>query len=230
MKGQGLGSRGWRLGIRLSLGLVLVWAPLALGQERPLGPEGSELRIAVRVFNFAPISERDLEAASQITTEILRKAGVNPDWEFCNAAEGELPEACNAPLGADEVAMRIVRRPKLTKGALGCAECGTAIEDSSGRGTYATLIYDCFNLLPRAEDLLPSFILGTLMAHEIGHLLLAGKDHSPRGIMRPQMREQDWQLAAVGALGFTPDQAGRIRSEVSRRAGPVTALAARAQR
>jgi hypothetical protein len=230
MKRQGLGTKGWGLGIWLSLGMVLVWGSLGFGQEPIVDSDEGELRVAVRVINFAPISERDLVAASQVTTGILRKAGVTTGWQLCAAAEGQMPEACNAPLATDEVAVRIVRRPKLTKGALGCSECGTAIEDSSGLGIYATLIYDCFNLLPRTDDLLPSFILGTLMAHEIGHLLLAGEDHSPQGIMRAQMRDRDWKLAAVGALVFTPDQADRIRSEVTRRTGSVAAVAAQAQR
>jgi hypothetical protein len=230
MRRQGLGTRDWGLGLWLVMGLAATLGTPAFSQQRPLGSEESELRIAVRVYNFAPISERDLDAASQVTARILRKAGVRPDWQLCAAAEGQMPEACNAPMAADEVAVRIVRRPKLTKGALGCSECGTAIEDSSGLGIYATLVYDCFNLLPRTEDLLPSFILGTLMAHEIGHLLLAGEDHSPQGIMRAQMRDRDWKLAAVGALVFTPDQADRIRSEVSRRTGSVATVAARSQR
>ena len=230
MKKQGLGTGSWGLGIPLSLSLVLAWGSLSFGQE-PIGDLGEgELRIAVRVYNFTPITERELNSASQAAAGVLSKASVSSEWQFCSAAEGELPEACNAPLGASEVALRIVRRPKLRKGAMGCAECGTAIEDSSGRGIYATLVYDCVELLPRAEGLLPSFLLGTLMAHEIGHLLLPGKDHSPEGIMRPQMRDKDWKLAAVGALVFTPDQAGRIRSEVSRRTGSETTVAARFQR
>jgi len=230
MKKQGLGIRGWGVGIPLSMSLVVAWGSLSLGQESVVDSGEAGLRITVRVYNFAPISERDLSSARQVAVGILSKAGVRSDWQFCTAVEGQLPEACNAPLRPDDVALRIVHRPKLRKGALGCTECGAAIEDSSGRGIYATLVYECLELLPKTGDLLPSFILGTLMAHEIGHLLLTGEDHSPQGIMRPQMRDKDWRLAAVGALVFTPDQAGRIRGEVIRRTGSETTVAARFQR
>ncbi len=230
MEKQGLGTGGWGLGICLGMSLVVAWGSLSFGQEPIVDSGEGELRITLRVYNFAPVSERELDSASQVAAGILSKAGVKSDWQFCTAVEGQLPEACNAPLRPDEVALRIVRRPKLKKGALGCTECGTAIEDSNGRGIYATLVYECLELLPRAEGLLPSFILGILMAHEIGHLLLPGKDHSPEGIMRPQMRDKDWRLAVVGALVFTADQPGRIRSEVIRRTGSETTVAVRSQR
>ena len=72
--------------------------------------------------------------------------------------------------------------------------------------------------MPRVDGLLPSAMLGHLIAHEIGHLLLPGTDHSASGIMCPQMREGDWNLARVGALTFTPRQAAMLRAEVAARA------------
>jgi len=60
-------------------------------------------------------------------------------------------------------------------------------------------------------------ILGLAMAHELGHLLLPFHSHSRTGIMRAKWNRQDFQLAALGNLDFTPKQAELIRSEVLRR-------------
>jgi len=59
-------------------------------------------------------------------------------------------------------------------------------------------------------------LLGLVMAHEMGHLLLRSADHGRTGIMRAQWipKERD---ANRGHLFFTPKEANRMRSEVRRR-------------
>jgi hypothetical protein len=225
MRRQGLGTGGWGLGICLGLSLVTTWGSLGLSKEPQAGLDEARVRVTVRVYNYAHLSTRTLNSARKEAAAIFAKAGIESEWRVCSSAEDPIPAACNQPLRPGEVALRIVRRPKPQKGALGCTECGTAVEDAGGTGIYATLFYDCLNLMPKAEGLSPSFVLGNLLAHEIGHLLLPGKDHSPQGIMRPQMRDKDWRLAAVGALVFTPNQADRIRKEVLRRTGSERAEA-----
>ena len=59
-------------------------------------------------------------------------------------------------------------------------------------------------------------LLGLVIAHEIGHLLLPDHSHSKTGIMRAMWDEQDLRLAAHGELGFTPKQVELIRSELLR--------------
>jgi hypothetical protein len=151
---------------------------------------------------------------------ILHKAGVESVWVLCAEYAEAQPAVCDQPLATDELAVRFVRRPKAKNGAMGCAECGTAIEGADGRGAYATLYADCLDATPRVDGLLPSVMLGHLIAHEIGHLLLPGKDHTASGIMRAQMRERDWALAVTGQLIFAPEQAGTLRTEVLARLQP----------
>jgi hypothetical protein len=47
-------------------------------------------------------------------------------------------------------------------------------------------------------------LLGDLMAHELGHLLLGPRSHSPRGIMCAIWGTQELRNAAQGALLFEP--------------------------
>ena len=53
-------------------------------------------------------------------------------------------------------------------------------------------------------------LLGYVMAHEIGHLLLHSTLHSGEGIMRAQFRSADLKKAAQRQLKFTPDQGEAI--------------------
>lgn len=61
-------------------------------------------------------------------------------------------------------------------------------------------------------------ILGHMIAHEIGHLLLNLPSHSDSGIMRVSWDLKDLQDVAFGSLLFTPAQATILREEVVRRA------------
>jgi len=189
----------------------------------------SQLKLSVRVYDYSGIATRTLLAAGKEAAAVLEKTGFKTEWQFCEAAQGQRPQTCDAPLRPGEIAVRIARRAKPHNGALGCTKCGAAVENADGLGSYATLYADCLDTMPSVDGLLPSAMLGHLLAHEIGHLLLRGEDHSRQGIMRPQMREDDWKLAAVGALVFTPRQAALLRAEVAiRQRGEERAAAERA--
>jgi hypothetical protein len=62
-------------------------------------------------------------------------------------------------------------------------------------------------------------MLGHVIAHEIGHLLLNVQTHSASGIMRGRSDLWDVQNATYGHLLFTRQQAETIRGEVGRRFG-----------
>ena len=60
-------------------------------------------------------------------------------------------------------------------------------------------------------------ILGAILAHEIGHLLIAGNNHSNIGILRARWDDQDLRLIAQGRIMFTMDQAARMLSLTAER-------------
>jgi hypothetical protein len=139
--------------------------------------QAAEGKLTVRIYDYAGIPHRTLQAASGEAAAILAKAGVETEWQLCAATEGQMSKACNEPMRSNELTVRIVRRPKPRNGALGATECGTAVENARGVGVYTTLYADCVDTMPKVDGLLPSAMLGHLIAHEIGHLLLPGTDH-----------------------------------------------------
>jgi hypothetical protein len=56
-------------------------------------------------------------------------------------------------------------------------------------------------------------LLGNVIAHELGHLLLGTQTHSKSGIMQAEFGERQIHDALVGHLGFTKDQGTRIQSQ-----------------
>jgi hypothetical protein len=60
----------------------------------------------------------------------------------------------------------------------------------------------------------PWIVLGSAMAHEIGHMLLSGR-HSQQGVMRASFNQADFRRIAAGDLAFTDSEAAGIRARMS---------------
>jgi hypothetical protein len=94
------------------------------------------------------------------------------------------------------------------------AEPGTRgdVAGQANRETARAYVY-C-NRLEVVTKHLPvdaNVVLGRVMAHEIGHLLLPSNSHSRIGIMRPQM---DFSQLDVGR--FTTDQVDQLHAAIRR--------------
>ena len=60
-------------------------------------------------------------------------------------------------------------------------------------------------------------LLGTMVAHEVGHLLLGDNSHFPTGIMSAGWRNGEVKRALVGNPKFTSTQAEQICADIRRR-------------
>ncbi len=58
-------------------------------------------------------------------------------------------------------------------------------------------------------------ILGHLMAHEIGHVLLGDNSHSPQGMMSARFSSGDLRLALDGLLFFDSKQAALMKERLA---------------
>ena len=65
-----------------------------------------------------------------------------------------------------------------------------------------------------------SLVLGHLMAHEVGHILLGENSHSPAGLMSGRLSPAELRLALDSLLFFNPKQAAKMRERL---AGQLTA-------
>jgi hypothetical protein len=59
----------------------------------------------------------------------------------------------------------------------------------------------------------PGDLLGAVIAHEVGHLLL-GPEHSQTGVMRAHFGAREIDMATRGELLFNADQGARIRAHL----------------
>ncbi len=81
-------------------------------------------------------------------------------------------------------------------------------------GFYAVVFADSADNLGKRDRSFRRRILGLVIAHEIGHLLLATTSYALGGIMHFPWSAAQLGLAAQGLLSFTPRQAKKMRAQV----------------
>jgi hypothetical protein len=163
------------------------------------------LVLVVRTYNTSTMPARDVNIAKLVAANILHRAGIETTWIAC-PQESNSPIAartCTDALQTDEVMVRILRapggKPEAATDVLGDAH----IDVAAGTGALATLYVDRIAAMAGASSLDTGTLLGRVMAHEIGHLLLGTNAHQPEGIMRatwsPSLLQRrfprDWQFS-----------------------------------
>jgi hypothetical protein len=208
-----------RLSIRVIVGLLGTMS-LTFPGARFASAQDTSPAIRVRVDNYTPASLAVLAGAEREASRILGAAGLRTVWLDC--PEGHSParsrDPCQDPLETTDIVLRVVSES--TQNKLQDTVFGFAIQP-----VLATVYYEYPVRLAKsdgAEFELP-VILGCVIAHEIGHLLLGPDSHSDSGIMQPRWERKQVRQALTGALLFTPVQAQHIQAEARMRMNSETA-------
>jgi hypothetical protein len=189
---------------RATLVAILSCAILGWGQkDRARNPH-----LAVFVYDRAKVSPVTLEEAERDAAWVLAQS---VDIAWVNCPPQATSPACTHPPAAFHATLRLIPRP-LT---LPDAACGVAFLSDEG-GAYADVFLDHVKRLRGVDEhvnLAP--ILGHVMAHEIGHLLLGSHSHSRSGIMQGRWHQDQLSEIFEGRLLFTAEQAEQIRTHVA---------------
>ncbi len=194
----------FRLNAYVAVGLFF----LIVGQLVSAGTlDQNKPEITIFVYNTARVSPRDLALAQQQATMIFRQAGIATAWVDCTAAS--LKGACQ-PAGPGQFIVHIVARGKTSSDAV----FGLAFLGNDGTGKYSDVFYDRIEKMHRDSGASPARLLGTVAAHEIGHLLLGSQSHSAMGVMSARWRGEEMRRVSMGGLRFTSEQASRMRARI----------------
>jgi len=196
---------------------LLLGTPRNLGAKRDPETRSADLKMSVRVYNYAGASRGTLLGAEEESSRIFRQAGVELAWLDCTTShspEGEFP-ACETPLGVIAVNLRVLPLTMAERFQSSREEMGFAVVSArAGSASDAWVFYQRVEDAAASEIASPSQILGCAMAHEIGHLLLGPDHHSREGIMCARWNQKALEEASQGQMLFTRDQAQLIRNEV----------------
>jgi len=204
----------WIFEKRLAVSLILTANTAAFGGT-PSGETTEPLpTIKAGVYNLARVERNTLEGAKQQTARILWRAGVKLDLLDCRISAEEADEypGCSALRGDAAIFLRVRTSSTSLSGRSNVYGVALLPEDG-GFGKYADVYADGTGVLSQGKAPLVS-VLGALLAHEIGHLLLGRASHSVSGIMSSPWRGNDLLRAAQGALLFTPKDTKRLQDGV----------------
>jgi len=175
--------------------------------------------VKVRVIDLAKVPPRTLQKAYKYVSYVFSQAGVSIDWTICTPGINDLAASnpCQQELATDEISLEI----DLKKPQSATEDVLAFTFEEAGNVTRRTGVW-----FPAVENTATKFqaevfrVLGAAVSHELGHVLLGANAHSRHGIMQPHWAREQMDLAGIGQLLFTPEQAIRIRAEASRSVGP----------
>jgi hypothetical protein len=166
-------------------------------------------QITVRVHNYAQIDSQVLLGSEQIVSDILRKAGVDTVWLACTSGEGSHSDPdCAKPLSPADLNLNLPK-PNATKlYHRADSVYGFTLESN------VWVFFDRVKASASELQLNTAHILGNVIAHELGHLLLGENAHSAWGLMRAWWSPQQLMAANRGELSFSNMERAKIRDFV----------------
>jgi hypothetical protein len=202
---MGQSSSGVVLGVVVA-GLCSA-VPIGTGAER-----ADAFPLVVIVHDRAHVAET-LDHALPEAARIYRLIGVSMEWDM----DPERPAAAEREQRPPAFTVQLIIQATLKAQREPTAKfvMGAALETAHDCKGTVYVFNDEVVGFSRAQRIRPGLAMGTVIAHEIGHLLTRQKGHSPKGLMRPLLGVDDWERAAMGLLWFSPDDAAIIRTNTS---------------
>ena len=192
----------WRIG---TAGIVLATVGTMAG--RVAEAQLATLPLTVAIHDSASLPPPVLERAKGVATGIFGRIGVSVTWLAGPQGAAAVPTTAAAcpDSPAPLMHLRLLGRsanPHRPTGDLGFAASG---------GTLASVLVEPVAYVAKRKGLEVGDLLGVVMAHEIGHLLLPPDSHST-GIMAPNI---DLFLIDRGGPSFDHRQASMIRARIA---------------
>ncbi len=208
--------------LRLCIGIVAVLlgvTEFALANTASTGQAGSNPTLRVRVVNHTQATPSTLAQAEREAARILGEVGLKTVWLDCPLIQVIVvpQDPCLQPIEGNEIELRVLS----DKTRIGYQDnaFGFAVAP-----LLASVYYEHAVRLSRVDDAkfeVP-IILGCVMVHEIGHLLLGYNSHSDSGIMQPRWERKQVRQLMMGGLTFNTQQSKRIQAEVQERMNQQT--------
>ena len=195
----------------MSLSVVLV-ASLCPG--RSYAAEGEERSVVVLVDDRARVQPLLLDVAEKQAARIYQHVGTKLVWR---SAHDPVVRSEEPVKPGDAFTVRVIIQAKF-RGVSGSSApflMGAAPDTAVKCGGTAYLFFDQVVAFSNIMLLDQALVLGTVAAHEVGHLLLRRQGHSTEGLMRASWKADDWGRAASGHLLFSPSERAAVRRRIS---------------
>jgi hypothetical protein len=173
---------------------------------------GAQIRLTVKVHNSAHVSGYVLMKAEERSAGIFRRARITIDWDLVPPADSVRDPKQSEEWNPADLHLRLWTRAVVGTNIYGDDALGFRLSK-----TTAIILADDICRRTSLDFANPDDLLGIVMAHEIGHLLLPSPAHTYWGIMQAKLptglRDRRRML-----LVFSQQQATLMQAEIHRRA------------
>ena len=194
--------------------LFLIPAAFSASFEQPASPSDT---LTVRLYNLAEVPDPEVSRAVQEAGEIFGRIGVRLSWLRC--AGPDVEAACNEVRGPSVVNLRLMSSDalpdNLPEGIFGFA----LMSQKGGFAVYANVYFGRVSQISDGRKYRRDVLLGAMISHELGHLLLGMNSHSKVGLMTLPWTPKVLTAADQGTLIFSKREASKIRKAVEARLG-----------
>jgi len=204
--------------------LIAVWMYLgglgmAADSNHPTPTKSNRGGLNVFLYAYAPMSVDYLNVAKEVATAIYANVGIQVEWRECYLAERgvESNPECSR-LTPTTLVVRILPQWQAERFKQHPAVFGFAQSDPSGGfGYYASIFYHRVEELSGSWTSSTPVVLGHVMAHEMGHLMLGHGGHSRTGLMTANWDRKELDRVNQRTFLFDSQQAKEIRARFLKR-------------
>lgn len=184
------------------IAIVLLCVGVAVAR---VGPSHSiEINVVVNDSVQIPVSV--LRQAESEAGRIFALSGIQIGWLKCAPRLGTV-DPCQRVPGDNEFVVHVVRTGQTSLDSI----FGVAFVGPDGDGRYCDIFFDRIQEVVRTTGTGLARLIATVMAHELGHLLLGSHSHSFFGIMMPRWNQEELQRIGMGNLLFGKGEGLRMR-------------------
>lgn len=203
----------------LAANVMLMAAILGVRFGSASEQSGGELSLTLRIHDYSRVPSDSLSRATAIVTRTYEKIGVRTEWmgvarpaeqRDASRRRDETPPRPAAQLTIIILTPEMAARAHVAEQVLGYA----AVPDE-GMGSIAFAVYERVRAAARKIPANEAELLGFVMAHEIGHLVLPrGSQPDTTGLMKNHWQVRDLQRLDLLTLDFSAEQARQVRDTI----------------
>lgn len=194
--------------------MLFALVPLAASAESP-----QALRVVVHIHDYAHAAPQAITSAQRFVSDVYAEAGVIVTWPPPHRHGLDMqPPPRGAP---GDLTIMMLSHGMASHYDVSGDTMGFAAVPAEGGGRIAYVLYDRIATARTAQPDAPVDLLGLVIGHEIGHLLLPRGSHSPTGLMRERWHLHDLSLMDPGAIRLTNGQAAHIRGRLGARSASL---------
>jgi len=175
------------------LAVFSAWSLPVGGHANPQEP-----LICVRLLNSGPVPGAVLGKAEGVAARILASAGMRVRWDDPHAARA----------AAETIDIRFLY--SITENTARFATSFPFAPD----GVRIIVFFNRVEIDGKHDPIFTTRLLGHVLAHEIGHVLMRTDQHAQEGEMKARWNEDDLATMRSSDLKFTPEDVARIRSNL----------------